>query len=536
MKYLLIVILLLILWVYHPWFNFSKTLSSGDWPYLFKDNIQEFQLFPQSSFLWLEPYYNFTSKIGVQLFPFSWEVAEKIFWFGPFIVISLISSWIFIYSLLLHVKEFSFRRLFTAIGSLIYVSNTYILMIVGGGQMGVGMAYAFSPLILYLAFNLMSKRSSLKIGNVLLLGVIGGIQLMFDPRFFILTFFSVFISIILVNFIIKLNFFKIFYAIIFAIFISLVINLFWIIPNAFSYKDFYNDAVTAITIHTLSFAQFSNSISLLHPNWPENIFGKIGFMKPEFIFIAILAYSPLFLLGKIANPKEKAIIVPFSFLAITGAFFAKGINPPLGEIYIFLSSIPGFLIFRDPTKWYLFIAISYSVLIPYLFSKLFKKVSIISSFAIIMFLIFWVFIIRQSFFGKLNGTFNPQVLPVEYLMFESFINNQPDNFSTLWIPTRQRFGYSSIGHPAISAEELFNISTQSALIREFSLPDTENIIKQFEVKYVVIPYDSRKEIFLNNNTYDENKRLEIEKSLDSIVWLKKIKLTNKLIIYKVAFD
>ena len=153
-----------------------------------------------------------------------------------------------------------------------------------------------------------------------------------------------------------------------------------------------------------------------------------------------------------------------------------------------------------------------------------------------MFLIFWVFIIRQSFFGKLNGTFNPQVLPVEYLMFESFINNQPDNFSTLWIPTRQRFGYSSIGHPAISAEELFNISTQSALIREFSLPDTENIIKQFEVKYVVIPYDSRKEIFLNNNTYDENKRLEIEKSLDSIVWLKKIKLTNKLIIYKVAFD
>ena len=91
MKYFLSLFFLLFL-IYHPWFSLSKTLSSGDWPYLFLENIKSFSFSIQPPFFWLEPYYQLTARLGV-LFGLSWEQIEKIFWFFPVIIISLVSSW-----------------------------------------------------------------------------------------------------------------------------------------------------------------------------------------------------------------------------------------------------------------------------------------------------------------------------------------------------------------------------------------------------------------------------------------------------------
>ena len=34
-----------------------------------------------------------------------------------------------------------------------------------------------------------------------------------------------------------------------------------------------------------------HALSLLHPNWPENLFGKVYFLQPEFLILPILAFS-----------------------------------------------------------------------------------------------------------------------------------------------------------------------------------------------------------------------------------------------------
>src|SRR3989344_5257151 len=130
MKKYICILFIIIGCVYRSWFDIFSTATSGDWPYLFTENVREFSVF-QTPFLWLDPYYRFTAKLGVEYLSLSWEVIEKIFWFYPFIVISIISSWLFVS---FFIKSFitwkesssvTFQVVLpTFIGSLLYTTNT----------------------------------------------------------------------------------------------------------------------------------------------------------------------------------------------------------------------------------------------------------------------------------------------------------------------------------------------------------------------------------------------------------------------------
>ncbi len=260
--------------IYRFWVTLLP-LSSGDWPYLFLENIKEFSWYPEIRFLWLSPYYQILTKIVVQYGGLPWEVAEKLFWFLPFVILSYASSYKFTKS---------------ALGSLIYTTNTYALMIVGGGQMGVAMAYAMAPLILKrftdISGIVQSFKGKFRIQNsefriFILNGIFFSIQVMFDPRIALLT--------IIGSFVYYLFFYKkitLRLCISFATIIGVtgVIHLYWIIPLLQSQTAIALQLgeATASNVKFLSFATLEQTLSLLHPNWPENIFGKVYFMKPEF--------------------------------------------------------------------------------------------------------------------------------------------------------------------------------------------------------------------------------------------------------------
>jgi len=52
------------------------------------------------------------------------------------------------------------------------------------------------------------------------------------------------------------------------------------------------------------------------------------------------------------------------------------------------------------------------------------------------------------------------------------------------------------------------------------------------VKYVVVPFDSEEEIFIAEREYNPQQREEIEQFLDTIPWLKKIEVTDKISVYE----
>lgn len=467
--------LIIIILVYYPWMSFSGTLSSGDWPYLYMEQIMESAIISKS-LLWIEPYYYGTAKLAVHFFGLSWELTERLFWFFPVVIISVFSSYFLTKSWL---------------GVLIYTTSTYILMVVGGGQMGVAFGYALAPLVL--AWFIRGK-------NQLLGGLFLAVQLMFDPRMTYITLFG------LVLYYLASDWRKL-RLIIFPLVTALVFNLFWIVPMIrFGFEEYGEIYRGGGSVEFFSFANFENAISLQHPNWPENIFGKVGFQRPEFMLLPILAFSSLLF-------SKKPKILFFVLLGLVGSFLAKGANEPFGGLYLWLfKHVPGFIMFRDPTKWYMLVALSFSVLIPYALNHFKIK------WTLWLFLVYWVLLLRPVWFGQLGGTFRPSSLPKEYIELKNFINDQDDYFQTLWIPKIQRFGFVSRNHPTIESSSSADLS-KSLLVKE-------------RVKYIIVPYDNRKELFIEDHKYSPALRVELITELNKISWLEHKRMGN-IDIFKV---
>src|SRR4030042_888179 len=74
-----------------------------------------------------------------QFLHLTYNITEKIVWFFPFLIFSTIS----IYKL---AKVFKLSLVSFLFASIFYLFNTYILLVIGGGQVGIALAYSLFPL------------------------------------------------------------------------------------------------------------------------------------------------------------------------------------------------------------------------------------------------------------------------------------------------------------------------------------------------------------------------------------------------------
>lgn len=398
-------------------------------------------------------------------------------------------------------------------------------MVLGGGQLGVAYGYAIAPLVLESFINA-SKKVNIKqfIVPALLLSV----QTTLDPRIAYITFAAVLLYFgMLVP---KKEWFRIAQIIFIAIICVIFVNLYWIIPlvSGKVSQAFFDTAKTSVEgLKYYSFADFSHAFSLLHPNWPENIFGKSYFLQPEFLVIPLIVFSSLLFIEKSKTDERKKILY-FCLLGLFGIFLAKGANPPFGFINSFLYEyIPGGSMFRDPTKFYLLIAISYSFLTPltagsvqeWLNSKTTTQNSKpqrkTQNLLLLIFIFYWMFLIYPALFGELSGTFKTRTVPKEYIALKEFIKKQPKNTGFLWVPQKQRFGYASIDHLSLEAKGY----------------SPGKPTKQ--ITYVIVPYDSEHEIFISDRRYSDKLRNELIKKLDKQRTLQKITSFSPIVVYRV---
>ena len=540
-KALVLVVLVI---VYRPWFYLSKTLASGDWPYLFNETIQSFSFSPDPSFLWLGPYYQITSKISAEYFHFPWSITEKIWWYWMFLAVSFFSSW-YLSKIVLKNAKCNFLTI------LIFLTNTYILMIVGGGQMGVALSYAFAPAVMG-SFIELINAAHFKINFTFFkFAFLLAIQFMFDPR---ITFINMIAIIIyfLVSFFSEKSFKSktipvFFYAIGTAIMV-LVVNSLWIIARFGSEgKNFFADSSTGSieSLRFLSFGNFSSSLSLLHPNWPENIFGKVYFVQPEFILISVLAFSSLLLL-RITSYKSKdekvenRNILFFALLGLIGAFLAKGAKEPVGHLYeLLFSYAPGFSLFRDPTKFYLLVILSYGILIPFILERISEKLvaklkwQYIPHVITILFILWWAWLIRPGLLGELSGTFKPRSVPIEYVQLKDFLIKDTKPFAIMWVPSRSPFSFFSTSHPIMDSTFLSSDTTPTGIRSLFTNKKNKSLLSERSIKYVIVPEDVEGKIFLSDRKYSEVVYNEIVKGLKSVSYLKPVATFGKIVVFQV---
>ncbi len=500
----------LTLFIFHSWFG-NTPLSSGDWSFHFPEEISHFILLPSSWMFWyqeglggnwvfltgLETYFLTTARLFCQLTGLSWTISERIFWYMPFLLIGTYAS------------VFLMRTVFPKLVSwwltpVIFLTNTYILMITGGGQMGIAMAYALAPLVLAQFIRLVHTAT---FRRAIITGLTLSLMILFDPRIAYVVIVGA-VSYWAVTMVFeKAARVRSVYFLGIPFVIAGLVHTFWVLPFVIfrvnpieSLGSAYN-SIGAVTF--FSFADFSHALALLHPNWPENLFGKVYFLQPEFLLIPILAFSAFL------NRKTSPSIISMGVMAILGVFLAKGANDPGGGIYLWLFSyVPGFNVFRDPTKFYLLIAIAYSILIPVALDRIGKKI------VTVIFVLFWLVTIRQAVAGQLGGTFVPHTVPTEYEVLKDVIN-QPEYFRTFWVPHWERYGFSAYMHPAIDAGSVLDTSTPSAMLAWIDSQEGKYQLARWSVKYVILPYDAQAELFLDDRKYSEKQRNVYETALDA---------------------
>lgn len=527
--------------------SFSLYSAAGDWIVYYKETIAFFEYLPYiwsptggngfgqniSFILGFRTIFETLAKT-TQLLNLDWSIAEEIIFFIPFWTLSLSGSFLFASSLF----QNRWQKLLTAI---IYTTNTYALMLVGGGQMGVALAYAFTPFFVYFAVKQQNSQTA-SMHNIISTTVSFAFLIALDPRMAGVA--LIFITPFIIIKFLKTKKIKTILAPAASIICAVLLNSIWIVPFLFLGTIPLGAEYTGRSaVEFFSFANFENSLSLLHPNWPENMFGKVHFQRPEFIILPIISYASLLFI-KTESKARQLFILFLNLAALIGAFLSKGTNGPFGTIYTFMfEHVPGFVIYRDPTKWYMITSLAYSILIPYSFlktSKQFqtklknktiqKRAAKASVIIPILLIIFWAY---PAISGQLSGTFKPQPLPKEYLQLKNVLTSDDAFSRTLWIPQKQRYGYFSDNHPAVSGYDFYNTGLQDEVLKMLSRADQNQILDRLSIKYVVLPQDTRTEIFkLDRETYDESLYVQAATSLSKIKFLKKIDSLGEIIIFE----
>lgn len=487
-------------------FYFDSVLKSP-LPYRLYDSAHDFGVSLINRYWYEMPFQKMVELLsGLGL---GWFYIDKLMWLGGVFVLVASADYL--------MRQLGYRLIHRALGTLVYAANTYALMLFGGGQYGVFIAYSLTPFLIGKTIRWVweaGQQKNLINYAVVSLALTTGTLVAIDIRLGAL---AVFIALMIACGLIYASKTGSRHLVTQAGIISaiaILLQSYWLVPALFSENALAGDSYTGSGILSfLSSADFSHALSLLHPNWPENLFGKVYFMQPEFLVIPILVYASLFAVTALKKPKNHRVIICFALTGLIGAFLSKGTNGPLGGIYLWLfENWPGFILFRDPTKFYLLTALSYSVLIPEMFRWVVNKLDMgekagdrkhivvcyLSFVPVFVFFIFWLLTLRPLWFGGLGGNFRLQKLPESYTVLSEFLEEDQHFYRILWLPRTENMSFSSPLHPAVSGEAFFKSASFSAILKQAGSDSFIGQLREKGIGYVVIAQDVEKKIFLEN--------------------------------------
>ena len=407
--------------------------------------------------LWLYPMTYLAGLFGT-LFNLDWNIVVRIFFYLPSIFLS-------IYSIQRLAKSFNFGDKGKFLMGLIYLFNTYFILLIDGGQLGVMLAYAMFPLAIESIVNLSFFRTTVTLS----------ILAMFDPRFFLM---AVFCGLLLTRF--KLSTITKITPILLAV---LLINFYWLYPLL----KVGSSGITTF-VSELKLTSLLNSIFLYQPHWPNNVFGKITY--PSFLFLTI---PLLFVLAIFIKPtKEKSY---WSLIFLIFAFLVKGETDPFGSVYIYILNNFSFTsAFRDSTKFFAPLIVVYSFIVSRFYDDIKNKYLIW-----IIPIMFLTPLIPGLIYGNhnnLTGSSNVK----DMLELKSKLKDESKFLRTIYIPSKPQLAYQTENNQAIDgrvltdylpfaadnygSEDRFNFMLRDTYINYFRSLGIKNVVYLSENKSV----------------------------------------------------
>lgn len=529
-KFLILLLIFILFGVYWHWFLPGPRVAT-DFSLISQDSLKSLLGLPRTwsmrgteglgeytgFTLWSWPFNLLFGALASLGLPFA--LLERILIVVPFLTLGIYGIWKLCKSI--HLSIYA-----TVISILIYLSNTYILLVIDGGQLSIGLAYAFFP-VSFLALDQAIKGSlRRKILAGLLIALIGFFDIRFLYVFLSLSLFKFLYDLFFTNLrewkVLILDWLKT------GLVIGLIIlglNAYWILilvkfPLSSSFYTYLTQ--TAFT----SFISIGHSMLLQSPHWFKNVFGNVSDLNFAFILIPILVF-----LAPILKPKNH-VVGFWLIVAIISIFLTKGTSAPLPDVYKWLFyHIPGFSLFRDSSKSFFLIALSYSVLIGITTDEIIKRIEsykIKVAFVVIL-IAYFIFIIKPVWFGLMTGTFLMPPLQKEYSELDELISEDQVQSGVFWIPTISPLTNLNPRHPAVEAARLAqkrpfaqaNVGTYELFnyLREASYMG--QLFDVAGIGYIVYPYlDPRRD-----NLHPDNIRYYyiFSSQLSKLSWLSQVK-------------
>lgn len=469
----------------------SGPLAWGDAPYFYPEALKELVKEPSgwiergnnfggpNVFLWISPLMVLYGVIG-SLLNLGNDIAVRYIFYFPSVVLALVTPLFLTRYLKLSNKVQFFS-------SLIYSINTYFILLIDGGQVGVALAYGLFPLTFLFLIKWLDKPSFNSFSFALFFLFLCGIA---DPRVAVICLVAFIFWVFIDGFFKKESISgKIVLSIVSLVLAWLALCSYWIYPLI---KNGFQDIGTGVS--NLNFISLLDSLLLYQPHFPGNEFGKL--FAPPFYFV----FVPLLIFGGIFFKFKDKLYLRLLVLYLIFAFMAKGVNLPLGELYGFLAgkTLFGFA-FRDSSKFFiplvLFAGISIGLAIDKITTAFSSKW--VSPIILLVCYLFFGFLVMPVLREKLNFVLSNREHSNDYRIISDNLRKDLGFFRTVWFPEKYPLSFETSDKPAIDARSLVNsrpFAVLNASEDAFNFLYKPNFAEWFRalgIKYVILSGNSR---------------------------------------------
>lgn len=465
---------------------FLGSIFWGDAPHFFPEEAAQFLHEPVA---WTYLGNNFGGvNLPLWLYPlmFFWKFIPPQFLFlFPSIILSATGAW-----LLAKYLKFGVRAQFFAAS--VYTFNTYFLLLIDGGQMGVALSYGFFPFTLLF---LKKFVESPKFKNFYLaLGVLS-LNGLADPRIALVA---------VATFIIWNinNIKKLLYLVPLGAF-WILLNSFWIVPFILN-----RGGLSSLGTLDVSPVRFYDPFILFSPHYPDNLFDKINTPPVYFLLIPILVAGSFFISKKLKNLEFLLLYLFFSIVSIV----------PIG------------IVFRDSTKFYIPVMLFAGLLIGQTIEFVKNK------WVAVLIFLYILFLIHPTVLGKMNFVLSGKVQSSAFLTIYKMLKDDPGFFRTAWISERHPMTFETGEKPGIDVKDLTKlIPFRSLNIGEDPLNFLNNkeFVDDFRtlgIKYVFLSGNPREVV---KNDIEQKNWNSLTEAVDKTQGLEKVDWGVNFPVYRV---
>src|ERR1700682_1742811 len=422
---------------YNRWLT-TTPLSAGDWTWEPAARLQTWWPWPS---VW-DPSLGFGMKNFQQAYEFpifavagllahfglSWGLIEKLLYFWPVAVLSLVAPWVL-------ARLFVGKSAWALLAALIFAANTAVLMVSTVGHTFLAMGVVLAPLVIA---SFISSMRSWSLRWALITGLLLGLQSAYEFRITYLTVIAC-LAYVLVLAVARPNWKEIGARATLAI-AALVAFVgcesYWAFP-LFTYHGDYG--LNLAPSPWLAFMGLTHGLAAVDPFWtwgPPSWFQTVQF-NPAFFIVPLVAFLPL--LARRVSPE----ILWLYLVALSSAFLIKQTNPPFGEIYSWMfQHVPGWNMFREASKLYVLVVIAYSILVPLFLKRIatletrqivIRRAGIVTGAVITAALAALILAsVLPLATGQLGSTTRPTNEPASFTSLRTILQGDPEHGAVLW--------------------------------------------------------------------------------------------------------